>query len=179
MGLRYRFRQFWQGIRAAPLSGSEAEVVRRQLSPAEWSLFQTFTANDQVHSYRVWRTLQEAGQSHPALLKAALLHDIGKTRLRLTVWERSLVVAGQALFPSRVLAWGSCSLATASFWQRPFIAWHQHPAWSAEMLAEAGSDRLTILLVRQHQTQLEAAAFSDHQEGNDLLTWLQWADNQN
>ena len=181
VGIFYRLGQFWRGWRARPLPDEALERITAVLTPAETVLFGQFSLSDQQHSYQVLRTLQSAGQSHPDLLAAALLHDVGKTRAPLSVWERSLIVLGQAFVPGKTAVWGQGGVDS---WQRPFIVKAQHPAWGAEMAQTANSRPLTIELIRRHQDTLpETPALSGAEvavsETDQLLRQLQWADDQN
>ncbi len=171
--LRYRLWQFWQIVTAVPLDPAAREEVAAVLSPSEMSLFARFALNDQWHSYRVMKMLREAGHEHRALLVAALLHDIGKTKLPLSIWERSLIVLGSLLLPGRSVAWGQ---GEAAGWKRPFAVKVQHPAWSASMVTATGTDLLAIELIRRHQ---DSVAPDDNSEVARLLRLLQWADDQN
>lgn len=168
----YRIRQFWQVAFAPPLDQTAVAAIAAILTPAELDLFQRFDNSDRQHSYRVLRLLQTAGHDRPELLAAALLHDVGKTRVRLTVWERSLIVVGQKLWPKQTAVWGQ---GEAAGWKRPFVVRAQHPAWGAEMAAAAGSQPLTVELIRRHQESLPETAVS---ATDDLLRLLQWADDQ-
>ncbi len=102
----YRARQFWQGLTAAPLSAEARQLVERILSPAEQQGFDRLAPVDQWHSYQVLRLLQRHGHDEPALLKAALLHDIGKTRAPLSLLDRTVAVLGRLLIPGRAAAFG-------------------------------------------------------------------------
>jgi putative nucleotidyltransferase with HDIG domain len=104
-------------------------------------------------------------------LAAALLHDIGKTRYPLSVWDRILIVVGGALFPGRASAWGNGSL---DGWRRPFVVRAHHPAWGAEMAAAAGSRGRVVELIRRHQDEL----VQEREDDDRLLARLQWADDQ-
>ncbi|MCA9873587.1 MAG: hypothetical protein KC441_08030, partial [Anaerolineales bacterium] len=73
----YRFKQFWQGVTAPPLTAVAQADIAARLTPAEQALFQRYSRSDQWHTYRVMKTLQASGQYQPPLLKAALLHDVG------------------------------------------------------------------------------------------------------
>ena len=169
----YRLRQFWQNVAARPLTAVAQSEVSAQLTPAEMTLFQHFSNSDQWHSYRVMKTLQAANHIHPDLLTAALLHDVGKTRVPLSVWERSWVVVGQVIWPKKTAVWGQDAPLG---WKRPFVVKAQHPAWGADMAAAAGSSELAIGLIRRHQDTVPETAVS---EMDHLLRHLQWADNQN
>ena len=143
------------------------------LSAPELALFDRFSLNDQWHSYRVMKMLQAAGHTQPALLVAALLHDVGKTKLSLSIWQRSLIVLVSLLLPRQTAVWGQ---GEAVGWKRPFVVKAQHPAWSAEMAAAAGSLSQAVALMRRHQDPI---APHDTSEEAALLRLLQWADDQN
>lgn len=171
--LRYRLWQFWQIVTAVPLEPTAREEIAAILTPSEMSLFERFALNDQWHSYRVMRLLREAGHNQPALLVAALLHDVGKTKLPLSIWERSLIVLASIVLPRQTAVWGQ---GEAVGWKRPFVVKVQHPAWSAEMVTAAGSDPQAIALIQRHQDPI---APNDQSEEAKLLRLLQWADDQN
>lgn len=173
MAVFYRVYQFWQLLAVKELSDKALSDVAAVLSKQELALFLKYLAGEQWHSYRVWQTLQKAGQTHPDLQVAALLHDVGKTRAPLTIWQRSLIVLVQKLLPGKLAAWGQ---GEVQGWQRPFVVKAQHPAWGAEMAAQAGSSPLAVSLIRSHQDALAETAVN---ETDHLLRWLQWADNQN
>lgn len=170
---RYRLWQFWQIVTAVPLEPAAREEVAAILSARELSLFNQFALNDQWHSYRVMKLLQEAGHQEHALLVAALLHDVGKTKLPLSIWERSLIVLASIFLPGQTAVWGQ---GEATGWKRPFVVKVQHPAWSAEMAAAAGSMPQAIDLMRRHQDPIST---EDTSEEARLLRLLQWADDQN
>jgi len=170
--MRYRLWQFWQGLRAKPLTTTAWAEVTAVLSPTELALFSQFSANDQGHSLRVLQRVRVADCDEPALYKAALLHDVGKTRVSLSLPDRVLVVIGGWLWPKQTAVWGN---GLAEGWRRPFVVKAQHPAWGAEMAAAAGSDQLTITLIRRHQDALDEVA---EPELHELLRILQWGDDQ-
>ncbi|MBZ0307894.1 MAG: hypothetical protein K8I82_17630, partial [Anaerolineae bacterium] len=58
------------------------ETARIYLNQAEYSLYLKMRRPERQHHLRVFHDLQKAGHQNPALLKAALLHDVGKTRFR-------------------------------------------------------------------------------------------------
>lgn len=142
------------------------------LTTAELDLFSRLSTTDQQHSYRVLGLIEAAVYAEPSLLKAALLHDIGKTKYPLHVWDRVLVVAGGRLLPQSAQAWGE---AEAKGWRRPFVVKACHPQWGAEMAAAVGSDPLTVTLIRRHQDKI---AGSEDDKVGRLLRILQWADDQ-
>ncbi len=173
MSVGYRLGQFWRIWRAKPLPEEAWAEVTAVLSAKEAALFSRFAVSDQQHGYHVLGALQSAGHTHPDLLTAALLHDVGKTRVKLSIWDRSLIVLASKFLPGQTAVWGRGSVKG---WQRPFVVKAQHPAWGAAMAQAAGSRPLTIALIRRHQDKLLATAVTEEEK---LLRLLQWADDQN
>lgn len=173
-GVSYRLGQFWRIVTARPLPTAARTEMAAALTPPEVALFECLSTSDQWHSWRVMQTLRAAGHDQPDLLAAALLHDVGKTRWPLTVWDRTLIVLAQAIWPKRAATWGQRREARG--WRRPFVVKTQHPIWGAEMAAAAGCRPLTIALIRRHQDPLPDEAYSEEER---LLGYLQWADDKN
>jgi hypothetical protein len=173
----YRLWQFWEIVRARPLSSIARQEVAAILNPAELRLFEAMSASDQQHSYRVAQTLRRAGHHQPDLLAAALLHDAGKSCARLTVADRTLIVLAEALWPHKTAAWGKVEgKGGRQRWRRPFVVKARHPEWSESLAAQAGSRPLTLTLIRRHQDSVSPSGGTAEDE---LLRLLQWADNQN
>lgn len=171
MGVGYRLRQLRDNLTARPLSEEAKHELAEYLSPPEQQLFESFSAADQRHSYRVFRTLRASGYNHPDLLVAALLHDIGKTKYGLSAWDRTVIVVGQTFAPHRVEAWGS---GPPEGMRRPFVVRLKHPEWGADMARSAGSRPAVVELIRRHQDRLTEPV----DEADWLLLRLQQADDQ-
>jgi len=168
----YRLKQFGLATFSRP-SVIQLQMARQLLSAPEYELFQQLQPSEQAHSLRVCSDLQAGGNTHPDLLRAALLHDIGKIRYPLRLWERVWIVLGGALFPKVSAGWAG---GKQTFWRRPFTAKHRHAAWGAEIVEEIGSSPLTVRLIRRHEEQ----GIGDMKTiENELLAALQLADNQN
>jgi hypothetical protein len=170
----YRARQFWLAWRAQSLTEDELAPASAVLTAEQMQLFTRLQPSEQIHALRVLRTIQEGGESDPDLQTAALLHDIGKARAPLKLWERVLIVLGKALFPERAKIWGS---GRPQGWVRPFVIAEQHPAWGGEMACQAGTSPLAVSLIRRHQTPGEIEPVSLREDR--LLKILQAADHQN
>jgi putative nucleotidyltransferase with HDIG domain len=165
----YRLAQFGRHLRPRPLTPQERAQVGAVLTPALEALFWRMTPGEQAHSLQVYASLLEQGHSQRELLQAALLHDIGKTRAPLNLAERSLAVLAGRLLPGAAARWGR---GAPRGWRRPFVTAAQHPAWGAEMCAQAGAPAQTVSLVRRHQSPASGASPEDA-----LLRALQAADN--
>lgn len=164
----YRVKQYWWLWTARELSAEQLATIEQALSPAEWQLFQQFSKSDKQHSYRVFDLLHQAGHTNPDLLTAALLHDIGKTRLRITWIDRVISTLGSLLVSKRAQQWG---LVPPPYgWRKPFVIKAKHPAWGAEMAQQINSRPTAIALIAHHQDK--------NSHDDRLLELLQWADDQ-
>jgi putative nucleotidyltransferase with HDIG domain len=142
----YRARQFWQALTATP-AAEDVHRASQLLSPQLMVLFLNQTASEQVHSLNVFLRLCNQGEQSAELLSAALLHDIGKSRYPLRIWERVAVVIGRALALRQTEFWGR---AEPHGWKRPFVVARRHADWGAEMAAAGGASPLTVELIRRH-----------------------------
>jgi putative nucleotidyltransferase with HDIG domain len=169
--LTYRIWQFWQSLKRPPKE-EEWNRVRAILSALEVELFQKLPVPDQNHSLRVHKILESAGETDLNLLKAALLHDIGKIRHPLRRWERVFAVLMGGLFPVTAGEWGQRDPQGI---YRPLVVIHQHPIWGAELAQKAGCTQRVIWLIRHHEEE-DLGGLED-QVGVELLRKLQQADN--
>ncbi len=169
----YRVWQFCQAFKRSPREGDQ-EAVNTVLFPEEQKLFQQLPAADQEHSLRVFRSLKTQGEDDPDLLKAALLHDLGKTRYPLRRWERVFAVLTAGLFPRQVQMWGE---GKPTGLRRPLVIIKQHPYWGADLAEAAGSSPLTVWFIHNHEKELPEGSPSD--EELILLRKLQTADDTN
>jgi hypothetical protein len=168
----YRAFQFWKTFDGA-LAPDELEVAKAVLTPHQMILFERLHPSEQRHSLRVMGALQEKGENNPDLLKAALLHDVGKSRYPLRLYERVMIVLGKAVIPRLTKRWGQ---GPPRGWRRPFVVAEQHPEWGARMSADAGASPLTQSLIRRHQEELPPEGASCLEDR--LLDNLQRTDDQ-
>ena len=173
MRIRYRLWQAWQNVSRRPLSNAAWQEITQHLSPAELALFRRYRLPDQRHTYRVYLSLRDAGETHPALMTAALLHDVGKTKESAPLWARSLAVLGEKVAPRRAAGWAQ---GEPVGWRRAFQLKGRHAAWGADMADAAGSDSLTVRLIRRHQDARPTTAVELEDR---LLAALMWADDRN
>ena len=172
MRLRYRARQFWQDLVTRPRPGGLVKV-EALLSPSQMVLFAGMQPSEQAHALRMLDALQTQGETDSDLLMAALLHDAGKQRCPLHLWERVVIVLVQAVSPSLVRSWGEPPAGSCRGWRKPFSVAAQHAEWGAALALEAGASPLAAALIRRHP--LPAPADSTLWE-DSLLRRLQAVD---
>jgi len=170
----YRVRQFVGALAAArrPLTAAEVALARCHLPPAAWPLFDAMARADQRHSLRVLAALQARGQTQPALLQAALLHDCAKAASGVRLWQRVAKVLLAAFWPAVLARLAAAPAPAQPGWRAGLWAHLHHPARGAELAAAAGCDPVAVALIRRH----EASAASGDPEADQLLQALQAAD---
>jgi hypothetical protein len=175
--LFYRVHQFWLALSAKP-NPAGLELARGVLTPAQMELFIAMPPNEQAHALNVLQKLLGQGESHPDLLAAALLHDVGKQTHPLHPLERAVIVLGQKLFPHKLKQLGAeplSGLHSLPAWQRSFVVAAQHPAWGAQMARDAGVSELGQALISRHQ---EKPSKNPLTVEDTLLLKLQAVDNE-
>ena len=144
----YRLSQFRASI-FARLSPADREWVDHLLPEGERRLFYRMPPYDQTHSVLVAREVERSG-GEELLVRAALLHDCGKTLAdrRVPLLYRGLVVVLEAIHPRllRLLGrpWGP-------LW--PVHLHVHHPELGARELEAVGSPAELVKLVRRHQDE--------------------------
>ncbi len=116
------------------------------LPACEFDLYRGMDRRDRDHACRVARrVLAVEPQVSAMVVRAALLHDVGKSAAPYRAWERIAVHLYRPWRPhggAEVPAAGTL----AAVWQ-----WHQaHAARGASMILAAGGDPEVAALVRQH-----------------------------
>jgi hypothetical protein len=178
----YRVRQFFNALGAymRPLAAAERTEARGCLPQTAWPLFDAMPRNDQRHSLRVLRSLRTAGFSDPALLQAALLHDVAKSTGGVTLLHRVAVVLLKTARPDWAARMTQAPRPDRGSLRYPFWAHANHPRLGAELAAAAGCDPLAVTLIRRHQ---ETNSGAEERRGGGqvdrLLTALQAADDDN
>lgn len=201
----YRAFQFFAALKAylpgwagGGLTGADTLLITTILTtPGQRHLFERMPPNDQRHAVAVARTLQGAGRHQPALLQAALLHDVAKSMGQPIIY-RVLIVLLKAFWPAMLarlseskneqIANGEWYVkaehapmrpfthSSIPHWRRPFVIHAYHPVIGADWAVQAGCDSLVVRLIARHQDSLTTAPVTVEEE---LLTALQWADDLN
>lgn len=176
----YRAGQFWKAL--SPVSDQAGiELAESILSPALMAQFSEMQLSEVNHSLQVLRKLISADERHPDLLAAALLHDVGKSRSPLHLWERVVVVLVKQFFPATYRKWGNTG--DLHSWKHMFVVAEQHPAWGAFLAGEGGASALTVELIRRHQEPRNPVTLDEVVSGEQplvsyLLYQLQLSDEE-
>jgi hypothetical protein len=145
---RHLARRFFGSLRPGGPSHDDVAWVTSLLGERELQLWQRMYGPDRRHSVQVARDVErELGDdATPPVLKAALLHDVGKLDARLRTFSRvvatlTIRLAGR----DEVISW-----QRSRGLHRRIALYARHPDLGADMLTLAGSDPLTIAWTREH-----------------------------
>ena len=116
------------------------------LSPQEYELYKDMDVRDRHHARLVAEAVRgRAPDASAALLRAALLHDVGKSGAPYRAWERIAVHLYAPDVPAAPRLTGSKGM-----WQRH----RHHAAYGAEMIRSVGGGaRVAEIVERHHQPQ--------------------------
>jgi len=114
------------------------------LPRVEYDLYRRMDPRDRDHACRVARALLElAPGAAPTLVRAALLHDVGKADAPYRPWERIVV---HVYTPASDASRRAPTRGVAAAWRRH----RDHAARGAAMILAAGGDAAVAELVRHH-----------------------------
>lgn len=155
----YRVRQFSR-IFAGAVSQEEVAVLKARLNLEQQRLFFGMDPLGRRHCLNVYHTLAGGGYDDPDLLRAALLHDVGKGRMG--VLPRVARVLLQTIAPPLLdrLARRSSGLG----------ALVHHAQRGAALVEATGAPKATVEIIRGHETG---------QREDPRLLALRRADSQN
>ncbi len=169
--LTYRSRQFWNAL-FSPSKRVPSEALLPHLRSAQIVLFRRMQPAEQVHAYQIFKRLEAAGQTTPDLLTAALLHDVGKILVPLSIFDRIVIVLGKHLFRKVARRWAE---GTPHGWRLPFVVAEHHAGWGADLAGQAGATPLTMELIRRHH---DTPIPNPDSQTEGLLAALQAADDE-
>jgi hypothetical protein len=139
--LAHLARRFAGSLRPGGPRPGDVAWVHDLLQPGEWAVWSEMPGPDRRHSVGVARRVDAALTDAPRpVLAAALLHDVGKTRVGLRTPGRVIAtLVGIARGRERA-ARGDGRIAR----------YLRHDAIGADLLERAGSDPLTVAWTREH-----------------------------
>ncbi len=128
-------RRFFGFLAATPPSPSEQRFVHDHLAPAEARVFWEQRPEDQRHAIDVARRVAAAADDDDELIRAALLHDVGKAAAPIGALRRSVAtvldVVGLPL-------------------PRAMATYRDHGRLGAERLERVGADGIVVAFASHH-----------------------------
>ncbi len=168
----YRINQFKLALWAKP-SQKDLNYAKDILNLKQFELFTKLQDSEQAHAIAVCRQTEGQGHHQADLLTAALLHDIGKIRYPLRLWERVFIVIAKS-FDTEYFEKRWDEEGKGLF--RIFAIAAQHPAWGAELAKQVETSPMAVSLIQRHQDEMPNVIET---EEDRLLEILQKNDNIN
>lgn len=118
---------------------------------AQWRLVARLPAFDRAHHLGVHDLLLTHGFDHPDLLRAALLHDVGKSNgaSQVRLWHRVARVVGIRLTPA---TWSRVSSRPGGLRTGLYLAEHHARLGAAAVRAAGASERCCALILRHGES---------------------------
>lgn len=146
----YRVKQFFKGAFAWARK-ADYELLDEYLNQSEKRLFWELPCHERHHALDTAEFIRCNAADRPdkeALIKAALLHDIGKVGSGMGIFKKSTLVLIDKFLPEL-----SRMLSTRI---NMFNIYYNHPEIGAEMLEGIGEDKYVVELVRYHHSSKAA-----------------------
>lgn len=142
----YRVKQFFGGLIANIPDGYD-RLLNGYLEEKEKQIFMKLPRHEKKHAIDTAYTMKNFNlqKDRDILIKAALLHDIGKIGGSIGLIKKSILVLADKFFPN--------FSHKLSLKLNMFNIYYNHPALGAKILEDIGTDVRVILLVRNHHSE--------------------------
>ncbi len=140
----YRIKQFYRGL-FAKVTLEDQQFLKKHLSKQEICLFRRLRIGEQRHCLNIAYDCLAINEHNPTLIKAALLHDVGKVQSNLTLINKAFVVLVIKLnIPGKMLP---------QFIKEALYYKKHHPELGAKILEKIGTQSPVIFLTRYHHRE--------------------------
>lgn len=157
-----RVKQFICAI-TAKLYLTDEQYLAEYLTAAEQQLFRQMELPDQRHSLNVAYTAQQLAKHSTGLrlrllIRAALLHDVGRTKNDLSTANKIFDVLFSTIFPRFARQWGGSSMVRCGNYavervHHVLFIYYHHGQIGARRLQELGIETDIIEMVARHHQQ--------------------------
>ncbi len=152
--MKHRLRQFKKAL-IAKLTFTDVEFVRKYLSHPEQILFYCMRVYDQKHALEVAgkclaENFLDGDINRAKLIRAALLHDVGKAYTKVSLFIRVLYVLSGIKY-DRVEANKQKDRTKPTFLNQLYVL-SRHADLGALMLEQIDEDKEIIEVVRNHNS---------------------------
>lgn len=146
-----RVKQFY--INATDLmTNKDYEYVKRNLNNEEYDLFKKILKSEQKHSVRIAKEIEytiennlvddiDIIQSKNLLIKTALLHDVGKSKQKVNIIEKSIIVILNKLTKGNLKNFKK---------SKKVQCYYNHSEYSYILLKDIIKDDLILSIIRNH-----------------------------
>lgn len=146
-----RVKQFY--INATDLmTNKDYKYVKRNLNNEEYDLFKKILKSEQKHSVRIAKEIEytiennlvddvDIIQSKNLLIKTALLHDVGKSKQKVNIIEKSIIVILNKLTKGNLKNFKK---------SKKIQCYYNHSEYSYILLKDIIKDDLILSIIRNH-----------------------------
>ncbi|MBQ3421316.1 MAG: HD domain-containing protein [Romboutsia sp.] len=151
-----RIKQFY--INATDLMKNEDyDYVKRKLNNEEYKLFNKILKSEQKHSVRIAKEIEfiidnnliddiDIIENKNLLIKAALLHDIGKSKQKVNIIEKSIIVILNKLTKGRLKKIQK---------SKKIQCYYNHSEYSYNLLKDIIEDDLILNIIKNHHNNTD------------------------
>ena len=168
MILFYRIKQFYWAV-TSRINEHDSKFIKNILNTEELKLFNKLSINEQKHCVKVAYDAECICNSKQGivdkklLLKAALLHDIGKIHRKLNLIDKSVIVLMDRISKGKL----------RKFSQNPKInVYYNHSKIGVDLLKKIEYDKKLFYLIENHDN-------NDSEDTNLELKILKYYDKRN
>ena len=156
--MRQRVKQFFNAF-TAKISQEDMDFIAKFLNTKEAILFWGMNLPDQRHALNVAYTAvniaadkSDSDIDKKTLYKAAILHDVGRTKDDLSTIDKVIAVLFDKYAPSKARQWGRFGRGgKLDNLRHAIFIYYNHPVISAALLKECGvSDKIIDLVSKHH-----------------------------
>lgn len=167
--LIYRIKQFYWAIESLFIK-DDFKLLNKYLNQFELDLFMKISKSERQHSIRVCNAAMEYIKHNNIkdidkyiMCKCALLHDVGKSRIKLNIIYKSIIVIINKITFGKFLKYNR---------NKRIISYYNHPEIGAELLEGINEENLDIInCIKYHH--------SSNMKENKYLEILRICDNCN
>ncbi|AWI07499.1 HDIG domain-containing metalloprotein [Clostridium drakei] len=146
----YRIKQFYWAINSK-LNDKDIKFLKSNLNSQELDLFFRLSVNEQKHSinvaYDVEKVCKVQNLDSKVILKASLLHDIGKCVKKLTIIDKGLIVIADKISKGRLKKFSNL---------KKIYVYYNHGIIGYEMLKKYNyNDRILYLIKNHHNNEVK------------------------
>ena len=152
----YRIKQFYWSI-IAQISADDISYFKKHLNEKEINLFNKLSVLDQKHSIKVAidveNCLEIENIKNNILIKAALLHDIGKIKYKSNILNKTVMVLLDKITKSKIKKYKNINMINI---------YYNHGELGYNILKEYGYDeKLLYLIKNHHNTEIKESLYLD------------------
>lgn len=136
----YRIKQFYWAV-TSTISSGDRDFVKEYLNEDEIKLFAKLAVYEQKHCIKIAQDIKKICSTNERLIKAALLHDIGKVSRPLNLLEKSFVVVLDHLFRNKIKKYKNIKIIDS---------YYNHGENGYKILKGYGYDERLLYLVKNH-----------------------------